>query len=46
MKEGCTANPDVVIKTDFLEKATSKLRLEFHQGKSDGNKVQARGNPK
>lgn len=46
MKEGCTANPDVVIKTDFLEKATSKLRLEFHRRNGGGNKVQARGSPK
>lgn len=37
--EGCAANPDSVVKTDFLEEATSQLRLEFHQGKRDGNTV-------
>lgn len=46
MKEECTANPDVVIGTDFLEEATSTLRLEFPQEKSDGNNVQAKGSSK
>ena len=35
----------MVIRTDFLEEATSTLRLEFPQEKSDENNVQVGGVP-
>lgn len=49
-KGGCAGNPDSAVKADFLKEAAFKLRLEFHQGKREGNNVlnkeAAWGNPK